>query len=78
MKKCGEIVCRYGACVSVCAGTVLIIWSFLVLRGVGCVTIGTRVDCVAWGGVVLGAVLLAFGVWRILGKERILGKKRKR
>jgi len=60
---------RCGACVSVVVGLILIIWSILVIGGVQAVTIGTRVDWLAWGGVVLGVVLLAFGVWRILGKK---------
>lgn len=58
-----------GACISVCAGVVLIIWSALVLAGVQAVTIGACVDWVAWGGVVFGAVLLVFAVRRIFGKK---------
>ncbi len=53
-----------------CVGAILIVWSALVLGGVQAVTIGTRVDWVAWGGVVLGVVLLFFGGWRTLGKKR--------
>ena len=60
---------RWGACISVCVGVIVIIWSALVLAGVRAVTIGTRIDWLAWGGVVLGVVLLAFGVWRIFGKK---------
>ena len=64
---------RYGAYLSVCIGLILIVWSVLVLGGAQLVTIGTRIDWLAWGGVVLGLVLLAFGVWRIFGKK---GRKR--
>ena len=63
-------MCRYGACVGICVGVILIIWSILVLGGVQAVTIGARIDWLAWGGVVLGVVLLAFGGWRTLGKKR--------
>ena len=61
---------RYGAYLSVCIGLILIVWSILVLGGVQVVTIGTRIDWLAWGGVVLGVVILAFCVWRIFGEKR--------
>ena len=60
---------RYGACLSVCIGLILIVWSVLVLGGVQAVTIGTRVDWVAGGGAVIGVLLLIFGVWRIFRKR---------
>ena len=59
----------YGAYASACIGLMVIVWSILVLGSVQAVTIGTRVDWVAWGGVVIGALLLIFGVWRIFGKR---------
>ena len=60
---------RYGAYLSVCIGLILIVWSILVLGGVQVVTIGTRIDWLAWGGAVIGVLLLIFGVWRIFRKR---------
>jgi len=51
-------------------GVVLVVWSALELGGVQAVTIGTRIDWLACGGVVLGVVLLVYGAWRIFGKKR--------
>ena len=61
---------HWGACISVCVGVVLVVWSALELGGVQAVTIGTRIDWLACGGVVLGVVLLVYGAWRIFGKKR--------
>ena len=59
----------YGGYASACIGLILIVWSILVIGGVQAVTIGEYRAWLAWGGVVLGVVLLACGGWKILGKR---------
>ncbi|GEM_PF-1883711 len=61
-------MCSYSKFVGV-LGLILIVWSILVIGGVQAVTISEYRAWLAWGGVVLGAVFLAYSGWKILGKR---------
>ncbi len=52
-----------------CVGLVLLVWSTLVIGGVQVVTIGEYKPWLAWGGLVLGALLLGYSIWGSLGER---------